>query len=224
MVKVGVCLSGCGVYDGAEIHESVITLLELAKAGVEAVCFAPDVPQMHVVDHMTGEVSAGQTRNVLQESARIARGKVLAASKVNGADFDALIFPGGFGAAKNLSTFATQGADCSVDPDVSRILQEARAASRPIGLLCIAPALGAAVLGRNGETVELTIGTDAGTAGALTAMGAQHVERAVDEIHVDLASKVVSTPCYMLAQNIAEAATGVEALVAKVLELIAQEK
>ena len=140
MKKIGVVLSGCGVYDGAEIHESVITLLAIDKLGAQALCMAPNKNQMHVVNHLTGSVAEGETRNVLVESARIARGQIRDMKEVTVKDFDALILPGGFGAAKNLCDFAVKGKDCAVDPEVKRLVSETLAAKKPVGAICIAPA------------------------------------------------------------------------------------
>lgn len=219
MTRVGVCLSGCGVFDGAEIHESVISLLALNRAGAEVTCFAPDVAQMHVVNHRTGEVSEGETRNVLDESARIARGEIRSADEVSAADFDALLIPGGFGAAKNLCSFAVDGAEASVNPEVARIVQETVAAGKPLAAICIAPATIAAALRGGSVTAELTIGNDQGAASGIEAMGGTHIDCPVDSFHVDRQNKIVTTPAYMLAGSIAEAADGIEKTVAALLEL-----
>jgi len=215
--KVGVILSGCGVYDGAEIHETVVTLLALDRHGAEAVMCAPDIPQMHVVNHLTGEVEEGAERNVLVESARIARGAVRDVATVDAAELDALILPGGFGAAKNLCDFAVKGADCDVDPGVAALVRAVHDQGKPVAAVCIAPALIAKVLGDEGP--ELTIGNDADTAGALEAMGAAHVACPVTEFVVDQERKLVSSPAYMLANSISEAAEGIERTVAKLLEM-----
>lgn len=215
--KIGVVLSGCGVMDGAEIHESVLTLLAIDRAGGEAVCMAPNVNQMHVIDHAKGQPAAGETRNVLVESARIARGKIRDMAGVKAVELDALIFPGGFGAAKNLCTFAVDGANCKVNPDVERLVMEMFKARKPIGFICISPALAAKVLGREG--VKVTIGHDKSTAGAIEQMGARHIECKVDDIVVDEGHRVVSTPAYMCARSIREAAAGIEKLVVKVLSM-----
>ncbi|BBP80596.1 MULTISPECIES: isoprenoid biosynthesis glyoxalase ElbB [Pseudomonas] len=213
--KVAVILSGCGVYDGAEIHESVITLLRLDQRGALAQCFAPNIAQHHVINHLTGE-EMPESRNVLTESARIARGAVKDVRELKAEDYDALIIPGGFGAAKNLSDFALSGADCSVQPDVLAAAQGFADAGKPVGLICIAPAMAAKIYGAG---VTCTIGTDADTAGALEKMGAEHVECVVSEIVEDKARKLVTTPAYMLAQSISEAASGIYKLVDRVLEL-----
>jgi len=215
--KVGVVLSGCGVYDGAEIHESVVTLLALDRRGAEAVICAPDVPQMHVVNHLTGEVAEGETRNVLVESARIARGAIRDVATVSADELDALILPGGFGAAKNLCDFAVKGSDCVVDPDVAALVRAVHAQGKPVAAVCIAPALIAKVLGDEGPA--LTIGSDADTAGALESMGANHVQCPVEEFVVDRERKLVSSPAYMLAQRISEAAEGIEKTVDALLEM-----
>ncbi|UIM97163.1 isoprenoid biosynthesis glyoxalase ElbB [Yersinia ruckeri] len=216
MKRVGVVLSGCGVFDGAEIHESVLTLLALDRAGVEAVCFAPDKPQLHVINHLSGEVSA-EVRNVLVESARIARGHIQPLSAASSDNLDALIVPGGFGAAKNLSSFATEGSACSVDQDLYKLVQKMHKADKPIGFMCIAPALLPKLLG---DRVRLTIGNDIDTAESIESMGGEHIVCPVDDVVVDAEHKVVTTPAYMLAGSISEAATGIDKLVAKVLDLI----
>lgn len=217
--KIGVVLSGCGVYDGSEIHEAVITLLAIERNGGEALCMAPNLPQMHVVNHLTGEAT-GETRNVLVEAARIARGKIRDLATVKAADLDALILPGGFGAAKNLCDFAVKGAECSVNPEVARIIREMVAAKKPVGAVCIAPAILSRVLGADKLPHQLTIGTDAGTAAALTGMGSEHVACPAREFVVDKANKLVSTPAYMLAGGIAEAAEGIEKCVKTLIGLI----
>ena len=215
--KVGVVLSGCGVYDGAEIHESVITLLALDRHGAEAVMCAPDVAQMHVVNHLTGDVAEGEERNVLVESARIARGAIADVKDISADDLDALILPGGFGAAKNLCDFAVSGAGCEVNSDVAALVRAVHAQGKPVAAVCIAPALLAKVLGD--ESPELTIGNDADTAGALETMGAAHVECPVREFVVDRERKIITSPAYMLAQRISEAADGIEGTVAALLEM-----
>jgi len=220
MAKVGVILSGCGVYDGSEIHEAVITLLALSKAGADVVCMAPNMEQMHVVNHLTGEVAAEEKRNVLVESARIARGEIKDISTITANDFDALIIPGGFGAAKNLCDFAVNGPDCTVNSDVARLINEVVAAQKPFAALCIAPAVIAKILGQSTNSPQLTIGNDAGTAQAIEQMGAQHINCPVSEIVVDENLNFVSTPAYMLAGSIREAAEGIDKTVHALLNLI----
>lgn len=215
--KVGVVLSGCGVYDGAEIHESVITLLTLDRAGAKIICMAPDVPQMHVINHVKSEPAAGENRNVLIESARIARGEIKNMKDVKAVDLDALIFPGGFGAAKNLCTFAVDGVNCKVNPEVERLVKEMHGAKKPVGFICIAPAMAAKILGSHQP--KLTIGSDAGTARAIEKMGGKHVVCKVDEAAVDEVNKIVSTPAYMLGPSIAHVAKGIEKCVEQVLKM-----
>ncbi|AUU87889.1 MULTISPECIES: isoprenoid biosynthesis glyoxalase ElbB [Enterobacteriaceae] len=215
MKKIGVVLSGSGVYDGSEIHEAVITLLAIAREGAEAVCFAPDKPQTDVINHLTGE-PMGESRNVLIEAARIARGAILPIAQASINDLDALIVPGGFGAAKNLSSFASLGSESVVDPDLKRLALEMHQAGKPLGFMCIAPAMLPKIFA---FPLRLTIGTDIDTAEVLEDMGAEHVPCPVDDIVVDEDNKVVTTPAYMLAQNIAEAAAGIEKLVSRVLVL-----
>jgi len=217
MAKIGVLLSGCGVNDGSEIHEAVITMLALDRAGAETVCMAPDVDQLDVVNHLTGQPT-GEKRNVLVESARIARGNIKDINKVHVTDIDGLIIPGGFGAAKNLSDFAVKGKDAVVNEDVKRLLNDMVSAEKPIGAICIAPATLTKALEEKNPAV--TIGNDIGTASAIEAMGGQHKECSVDIIHVDNNNKLVTTPAYMLGPGIKDVAVGIEKLVSKVLELV----
>ena len=218
MAKIGVLLSGCGVFDGAEIHESVLTMLALDRAGAEIICMAPNVEQHHVINHLTQE-EMSEKRNVLVESARIARGEIKDLKEVKGADLDGLIVPGGFGAAKNLSDFAFKGADSTVQPEVKRILNEMSAANKPIGAICISPAPLAKALAD--KKPEVTIGNDQDTAEAIETMGGEHKTCTVDMIHVDAGNNIVSTPAYMLGPGIKEVAVGIEKLVNKVVELAA---
>jgi len=216
MLKVGVVLSGCGFLDGSEIHEAVLTLLALDRAGASAVCLAPNIEQKSVVDHRTGN-PAESVRNVLEESARIARGKVQDIAKAKASDFDALVLPGGYGAAKNLCDFAVAGADAKVQSGVLKLVREMHAAKKPIGAWCIAPALIAAALKESKP--KLTIGDDPGTARALESMGARHVVCPVSEMRVDEEQRVVTTPAYMYDAKIGEVASGIEKAVAELLRL-----
>ena len=218
--KIGVVLSGCGVYDGAEIHESVITLLAIEKAGAEAVCMAPNVDQMHVINHLTGEEMAGEKRNVLVESARIARGEIKDISTVKADDIDALFFPGGFGAAKNLSTFAVKGENCEVHPEVKRLVREFAAKQKPQGVACIAPAMFAKIYEGQPASPTLTIGNDKDTSGKIEKMGSKHQECAATDFVLDKENKIVSTPAYMSGQNIGEVAEGIEKAVRELVKLI----
>lgn len=215
--KIGVVLSGCGVRDGSEIHEAVLTLLAIDRNGAEAVCLAPDM-EFPEVNHLTMK-ETGALRNVLVEAARIARGNIRDIKEVTAADLDAIIFPGGFGAAKNLCDFAANGAESTVQPDVARLVREMAAAKKPIGAICIAPALIAVALGRE-YAPAVTIGNDAGTAAAIDQTGSRHVACPVREFVVDEENKIVSTPAYMLANRISEAAEGIEKTVKAVLDLI----
>ncbi len=214
--RIGVVLSGCGVMDGSEIHEAVFTLLCIERGGATAICMAPDI-EVPEVNHLTG-VASGATRNVLVESARIARGKIRNIAEVQAGELDAVIFPGGYGAAKNLCNFAEKGPGAEIQPEVARLLRDMAAAGKPIGAICIAPALVAATLGKE-YGPQLTIGSDQGTAAAINATGSTHVECPVREFIVDRKNKIVSTPAYMLAENISEAYDGIEKAVQAVIDL-----
>lgn len=213
--RFAVVLSGNGVYDGSEIHEAVMTLFAIERNGAEYQIFAPDMDQYHVLNHLNGE-EIDQKRNVLVESARIARGNALPLSEYNVENFDALIFPGGFGAAKNLSTFAFEGVNCTVQVDVEKAIKTTHGAGKPIGALCIAPVILARVLGN----VILTIGQDEGTTKALELMGAKAVKTKAREIATDEANKLVSNPCYMLDSSIVDIAEGADKVVQALLEMM----
>jgi enhancing lycopene biosynthesis protein 2 len=215
--RVGVILAGCGYLDGSEIQEATLTLLFLDRRGARVTAMAPNVAQMHVVDHVKGEPAGGERRNVLAEAARITRGAIVDVKSVKADALDALILPGGFGAAKNLCTFATEGVKLTVNPDVERLVRDMAAAGKPLGFVCIAPVIAAKVLGA--KKVRLTIGNDPATAAVVNALGAIHVDTPVDQIVVDEKNKVVSTPAYMLGPSIAPVAAGIERLVGAVLEM-----
>lgn len=214
MKKIAVILSGNGVFDGAEIHEATLTLYAIAKNNATYEIFAPNIDQHHVINHITGE-EMPEKRNVLIESARIARGKISDLSEFNAKNFDALILPGGFGVAKNLSSFAFDGADCKVNIDVEKAIRSTVEQQKPVGALCIAPVVIAKILG----DVDLTIGQDKGTADAVKSMGANHKETTHGEIVIDQKYKIVTTPCYMLDATIAQIGDGANNVVKAILEL-----
>ncbi|MCB9838099.1 MAG: isoprenoid biosynthesis glyoxalase ElbB [Phycisphaeraceae bacterium] len=194
MAKVAVVLSGCGVFDGSEIHEAVSTLIHLSRLGAEVHCFAPDIDQPSVVNHLTGQ-PGGERRNILVESARIARGNVQPLSECHASQFDAVVFPGGFGAAMNLCDFADKGPSCSVNPDVERVLHEFHDAGKPIGMCCIAPVIAAREFGSEGVT--LTLGEESEASRAAVAMGARHQRAGVTEVVKDREHHLITTPAYM---------------------------
>ncbi len=221
MPKVGLVLSGCGYLDGSEIQETVITLLALDRHGATVLCMAPNIDQMHVIDHTTGEPMSGEKRNVLLEAARIVRGQIKDIKDVSANDFDALIFPGGYGAAQNLSDFAVKGGDCSVNQDVERLIKETLEAHKPLGMICISPVVISKIHKGSSKKLKLTIGTDKDTANALIGMGTDHIDCPVKEHVVDKENKIVSSPAYMFGQSrISEVAEGIEKTVQEVLGLI----
>jgi enhancing lycopene biosynthesis protein 2 len=210
-----VILSGCGHQDGAEIHGATLTLWAIHKNGADFQCYAPDIKQHHVLNHITGQ-EMNEQRNVLIESARIARGKVASLATFSPESVDALVIPGGFGAAKNLSSYAFDGPKCTVNSDVARAIKAMHATGKPIGALCIAPVILAKVLGK----VTLTIGQDPGTADSLATMGAHHQPTLQGEIAIDRENKIVSTPCYMLNSRVDQIADGADNLIRAMLELM----
>ena len=213
--KVAVVLSGCGVFDGAEIHESVLALLALDRHGAAYQCFAPDMDQFHVINHISGD-EMDESRNVLIEAARIARGQIRALSEFDAAAFDALLLPGGFGAAKNLSNLAFEGPECVVNADLQYAVTAMVEAGKPIGALCISPAVIARIL----PGARVTIGEDAGTAGAIEAMGGVHQKTTHAEVIIDERLKLVTSPCYMLDDaSISQIADGADNTVCALLEM-----
>lgn len=215
MKKFAVILAGCGVYDGAEIHEAVLTLLAIDKQGAAYQCFAPDVKQAHVINHLKGEES-NETRNVLVESARISRGNIKPLSDYTPGGFDGLIIPGGFGAAKNLCDWAFKGDDCKVNPDVERAILTTVQAGKPVGAMCIAPV----ILAKLFRGTNLTTGQDPASAGFIEKMGNRYTHTHHGEVVTDHEKKLFTTPCYMLDARISEIADGTENIVREMLKVM----
>ena len=218
MKKIGVILSGCGVFDGAEIHESVAILAALDKYDLQAVWFAPDVDQMHVINHYRGEVAEGEKRNALVEAARIARGNISPLQAGSADDLDGLILPGGFGAAKNLSDYAVNADQMSVVPVVAEVLQKAYQDKKPIAAVCIAPVILAKVL--KTQNPKLTLGADGEDADNINKMGGQHQATTHEEVVTDVENRLITGPCYMLDANIGQIMRGADAVVKKLTELL----
>jgi len=216
MPRFAVVLSGCGRADGTEIHEAVTALLAIDEAGCTYQCFAPDVEQAAVINNLTSQKTE-ERRNVLVESARIARGDIKPLSEINIADFDCLVFPGGLGAITNWCDFAVSGVNCTVESSVSRVLEAAYKQKKVIGAMCIAPVTIAKVLGKYGITV--TIGNDKTVATAITATGAKHENTKVEDACVDKENRVVTTPAYMLAKSVKEVAAGARSMVKAMVNL-----
>lgn len=215
MKKFALVLSGCGVFDGAEIHEATLSMFAIASNGASYEIFAPDIEQHHVINHITGE-EMKETRNVLVESARIARGKIHPLSDFSAKNFDALLFPGGFGAAKNLSDWAFKGPEANVLPEVQAAIKGMVDAGKPVGALCISPVLVAKTL----EGAQITIGSDTATANAVEQAGAKHVNTSHGEVVVDEKYKIFTTPCYMLDANITQIGAGADNIVKAMLEVM----
>ncbi|MDO6409418.1 isoprenoid biosynthesis glyoxalase ElbB [Pantoea phytobeneficialis] len=214
--KVAVLLSGCGVFDGAEINEVVLTLLALENNGFSHQCFAPDIQQHHVIDHKKGDIPP-EIRNVFTESARIVRGNIKPVTECNSEQFAAVIVPGGFGVAKNLSNFATGESEFRVEKNTLSALKQFAAENKPAGYMCIAPILIPSVYGPD---VKITIGNDGEVIEFIKKAGCQHQIARYNEIVVDETRNVVTTPAYMLAQSIKEAKEGIDKLVEKVVSLL----
>jgi enhancing lycopene biosynthesis protein 2 len=212
MKKFAIVLSGCGVFDGTEIHEATLTMLAIMRQGATYEVFAPDIQQHHVLNHITGE-EMKEKRNVLIESARIARGKIKDLKDYEANNFDALIFPGGFGVAKNLCDFAFKGVDCKINVDVEKVILKTAGKNKPIGALCISPVILAKIFG----DVEVTIGQDKVTAEAIEKMGSTHVKTTHGEVIIDEKNNLFTTPCYMLDANIVQIAEGAENIVRAML-------
>ncbi|HEY3296040.1 MAG TPA: isoprenoid biosynthesis glyoxalase ElbB [bacterium] len=219
MKTVGVVLAGCGFLDGAEVHESVLTLLALDRAGISYQCLAPDIPQYHVVNHVT-DGAMNETRNVLVESARIARGNIKPLDGSWVEKLDAVIFPGGFGAAKNYCDWAVKGDECTIDPAIESFLWKVIAAKKPVGLLCISPLVFARAFKGKELSVKLTVGAPSPASASVEKFGAKHVMCPVTEVVVDRENRIVSTPAYMYDARIADVAQGIDKLVSEVISLM----
>ncbi|MDF4876503.1 isoprenoid biosynthesis glyoxalase ElbB, partial [Vibrio parahaemolyticus] len=210
-----VILSGSGVYDGSEIHEAVLALYAIEKAGATWHCFAPNIDQLHVINHLTGD-EMDETRNVLIESARIARGNIDDVAKLNVDEYDALLLPGGFGAAKNLTDFAVSGAECSINTHVAQACRAFANAKKPAGYLCISPVIIPMIYEQG---VKGTVGNDEAASIAFNQMDGEHTTCPVEDIVFDEKHLVLSTPAYMFAENISQAASGIEKLVSKLIKI-----
>lgn len=220
MKKIGVLLSGCGVFDGSEINEAVLSVYFLEKNGAEVLFLAPDKEQLHVVNHLTEQVLENESRNILLESARIARGKIKNVKDVDVAELDGLVIPGGFGAAKNLCTFALDGPDCKIDEDVKKLILNIVNVHKPLCAICISPVLVAKALEGSGRRVTLTIGNDKNVAQAIEKMGAVHTNASVSEFVCDKENKIVTTPAYMLGQSVIDVAEGISKAIKEFMNLI----
>ena len=220
MKKIGVVLSGCGHQDGTEIHEAVFTLHALDKLDVDVIIMAPDMDQFHVINHLNGEEEISESRNILVESARIARGEVVDVATISGQQLDALIFPGGTGMAKNIFDYSMAGINCTIIPDVQRLVVEVLEANKPLGAICIAPVMVAKILEYLGRTGTVTGGFNDNINNDIRAMGIDTIEVGAEDIVMDEENKIVTTPAYVEAKSMSEAFIGIEKLVNKVLELI----
>ena len=210
-MKIGVLLSGNGVYDGAEIHEAVLTLLAIEEMGWESVCLSIDRPQHHVINHLTGE-SMEESRNMLVEAARIARGNIQNISEIQPADIDALVIPGGFGSAKNFSSWAFEGPAGSILPEVKLLLVNLVNVGKPIVALCVSPVVVALALQGSGIQPQLSLGsTQEGSPYDITAFnaginqtGASTEEKTIREVLVDTQNRIICAPCYMMNASLSE--------------------
>jgi enhancing lycopene biosynthesis protein 2 len=215
--KIAVILAGCGYLDGAEVRESVLSLLALDRQGAQYECFAPNIDQYHVINHLNGE-EVSEKRNVLIESARIARGQIRDLEELDPRDFDAFCFPGGFGVAKNLSDFALKGADATVEATTKQAFLKIRELAKPVALACISPAALAPLL--KDQNVTVTIGKDATTSEAIESMGLKHQICDTDKCVVDRQNKIVSTPAYMDGgASISQVASGIEDCISNLLSM-----
>ena len=220
--KIAIVLAGCGVFDGSEIHEAVLTMLAIDQQGAEYQCFAPNTWQAKTIDHYTGQATAiagdDDNRNVLAESARIARGNIKDLQEFNAKEYDAIVFPGGFGAAMNWSNFAIKGSDCELNKEVEKAIQDAYANNLVIGAMCIAPVVIAKALAKH--QVKVTIGTDKNVGSGIEKMGAVFEPKGTLDVCVDEENRVVTTPAYMLAKSIKDIRKGTQNLIDEMLNLL----
>jgi enhancing lycopene biosynthesis protein 2 len=226
-MKIGVLLSGCGVYDGVEIQEAVLTMLAIEEKGAEAICISIDQPQHHVVNHINGEVMNDQ-RNMLIEAARIARGKIHEISTIAPADIDALVIPGGFGSAKNFTKWAFSGPEGDIDPKVKLLIVNMVNVGKPIAALCVSPVVVAKALEGSAITANMTIGSNAESSpydinsfsAGLKATGVQVDMKTITEIEIDKKNKIISAPCYMMDASLLEVRQNIAMAIEALINLI----
>lgn len=226
-MKIGVLLSGCGVYDGAEIHESVLALLAIEEVGAEAVCLAVNQNQHHVVNHLTGE-EMPESRNMMVEAARIARGAVKDITNYDVSQLDALVIPGGFGSAKNFSTWAFDGPNGTILPEIKGLIQQFIANKKPIAALCVSPVVLALAIGDLGLHPTMTLGSNlekspydiqAFSAG-MEQKGVQAEMKTIRQVSVDEKLKIVSAPCYMMEASVLEIRNNISQALQALIKLI----
>ena len=226
-MKIGVLLSGCGVYDGVEIQEAVLTLLAIEEIGAKAICISIDQPQHHVVNHLTGE-EMPETRNMMAEAARIARGEVTEISSIVPADLDALVIPGGFGSAKNFTKWAFSGPEGEIDPKVKLLIVNMVNVGKPIAALCVSPVVVAKALEGSTIHTSMTIGSNAeaspydinGFSAGLSSTGVSPVMKTVREIQIDHTNKIVTAPCYMMDASIGDVRKNIRSAIEALRDLI----
>lgn len=210
-MNIGVLLSGNGVYDGAEIQEAVLTLLAIDEMGWNAVCISVDKPQHHVINHLTGEVM-DESRNMLVEAARIARGQITPIDSISPADIDALVIPGGFGSAKNFTSWAFDGPESTILPEVKLLLVNLVNVGKPIVALCVSPVVVAKAF--EGSSIHPTLSLGSASESSpydinsfnegLRATGAIAQERTIREVLIDPTNRIICAPCYMMDARITE--------------------
>lgn len=227
MKKIGVLLHGCGVFDGTEIQEAVLSLLAIKEAGADYICFAPNINQHHVLNHTTGE-EMNETRNILVESARIARGNILDIKDLNLADIDGLVLPGGFGTAKNITKWAFEGSNGEINADVAKLLVDAVQQGKPIAGLCMSPTTIAKALAQAGIKANLSVGTTAeaspydiaAIAGGVSSLGHTHEAHTIRDIAIDTTHKIISAPCYMMEGDIVAVNNNVKQAITAMMEMV----
>lgn len=227
MKNIAVILSGCGVYDGSEIHESVFTLFSIDVLKGKYQCFAPNILQHHVLNHVNGE-EMNENRNVMIEAARIARGNIMDVSIYDPENFDALVIPGGFGAAKNLTKWAFQGPDGEINENIKDAILQTIKANKPIVGLCMGPTVIAKALEGTGISAKLTVGSStekspydiAAISGGMEKIGAQAEMKSIREFSYDVENKIITAPCYMLEGSISEVQRNIHQTIEKLFEII----
>lgn len=217
-LKVGVILSGCGIQDGTEISEAVLTMLYLEKAQAEMIYMAPDIKQANVINHYKSDQKSAEERNVIVESARITRGKIKDIKEIKSKDLDILIVVGGLGAGMNLSDLFSKGADFKVNPDLEKLINEMYDSKKTMGFMCVTPVILSKILGKYG--IKVTIGKNEGDfVKMISSFGAKHIECTVDNIVIDEKNKIVTTPAFMIGPSTSDVAAGIEKLVKQVVKM-----
>ena len=217
MKKTAIILSGCGQVDGSETHETILTILALEQHNLDWEGLAPSGLQTEVYDHYTNTKENISPSSMITEAARLVRGNITIINAVNASDYAAVIIPGGAGVIKNLSNYSTAGINFTIHPELLAFMATIVRLQIPAGFICIAPIL---IPKLYGNKPKLTIGSNVELAAKIVQIGGEHCDCLANDIVIDHAQKIVSTPANMVAKNIVEVYHGIYKLVTQIANWI----